>query len=267
MGIIRLMNRIRFFWSVAVAFAMALSAAAVTLESLLGEMTDLDRATYHPGEVRVRQWSSHDRASVRPGADGWFANADRDNFLRAETNAAGRVEDVLADAEGPGAIVRFWMTQSFADPDGGVLRIYLDGSGTPVVEGPARRLIGGGGLAPSPMSFEVSRACNLYLPIPYLRRCKVTIERKDMKGPFYYNLETRRYPSGTPVETFSSAALERAKPAVAAACEALGRGLPLVKGAKRVSRADVTLAPGEELVLSLTGPAAVRRLAREETIK
>jgi len=68
---------------------------ALSVGSLLREMCDRDSATYVQGEgVRGRLWSSYDRRSVGKGCAGWFANDDWSNFLRCETNAAGREESV-----------------------------------------------------------------------------------------------------------------------------------------------------------------------------
>jgi hypothetical protein len=89
----------------------------VTVESLLEEMVDLERLA-HSASYTARQLSSYDRASRAADADGWFANGDAGNYLRVDKDG----EHVLAEAEGPGAIVRIWS----ANP-GGRLRIYLDG--------------------------------------------------------------------------------------------------------------------------------------------
>ena len=101
----------------------------------------------------------------------------------------------MMDAAGPGAIVRIWS----ANP-AGTLRIYLDGAEQPALEAPMTDLLGGkfAGL-PRPISGEYSKGWNLYFPIPYARRCKVTSD----KGGFYYHVNYRTYEAGTPVESFS----------------------------------------------------------------
>ena len=66
--------------------SLAASAAEmVTLKSLLEEMTDPDANTYLPSpRFTTRLWSSHDRKTTVPEADGWFANGDFSKFLREQ---------------------------------------------------------------------------------------------------------------------------------------------------------------------------------------
>ena len=100
---------------------------------------------------------------LRPGfggtdKPGWFANADRSQFVRIEEKD-GRKEYVLMDEEGPGAVVRFWAT--WHGPGGGpfsngTLRFYLDGNPQPVIEGPAASILDGGMLCSGPLSEGVS---------------------------------------------------------------------------------------------------------------
>jgi hypothetical protein len=89
-------------------------------------MIDSDNmAKYRDPYFECSQASSYDRRSVNPDSVGWFANADRSNFIRTEENN-GLVEQLLIDTDGPGAIVRFWAT--FANYEKkGVLRFYFDG--------------------------------------------------------------------------------------------------------------------------------------------
>ena len=84
---------------------------AVSLRSLLQEMTDRARPARLPKPAYTcRQFSSFDReATGRDKKETWFANWDRSQFVRIEERQ-GRKEHVLMDAEGPGAIVRFWAT-------------------------------------------------------------------------------------------------------------------------------------------------------------
>ena len=73
-----------------------------------------------------KQFSSYDRRSTTPdNADTWFANHDVDQYLRVEevktADGKARKEWVMADMDGPGALVRIWS----ANPAGNI-RIYLD---------------------------------------------------------------------------------------------------------------------------------------------
>jgi hypothetical protein len=146
----------------------------------------------HP-PYTCKQFSSYDRKSKSPQED-WFANADAGHFLRVEERA-GRKEQVMMDATGPGAIVRIWS----ANP-AGTLRFYLDGSDQPTLEAPMSELLGGKfpGL-PRPLAGEYSKGWNLYFPIPYARSCKVTSD----KGGFYYHVNYRTYAPHVAVESFT----------------------------------------------------------------
>ena len=118
----------------------------VSLGTLLREMTDRDEIARWPYPAfACRQASSTDPATKTPDQPGWFGNGDCTNFIRQETTPHG-TEYVMLDADGPGAVVRFWMTFSGAGSGEGILRIYLDGDSEPVVEGRVRSLIGGTGL-------------------------------------------------------------------------------------------------------------------------
>ena len=137
--------------------AMAAPKNTVTTESLLLEMIDRDVPARYPDPYySCRQSSSYDRATVAKDKNNWFANADRSFFLRAE-DRHGRHEFAMMDVEGPGAIVRFWMT--FAGPGAGqgTLRIYLDGAEDPVVEGPAMAVLSGDLLTREPLASSVSK--------------------------------------------------------------------------------------------------------------
>jgi len=169
----------------------------VTMSSLLSEMCDLGRLPEFPDPpFTCRQFSSYDRRSTTPADhDSWFANHDANQYLRVEERD-GRKEYVMMDADGPGAIVRIWS----ANPKG-TLRIYLDRREKPVLELPMRDLLSGKlTTVPAALAGEHSAGWNCYLPIPYARHCKVT---SDADG-FYYHVNYRTYPRGTPVTTFQT---------------------------------------------------------------
>ncbi len=155
----------------------------ITLASLLNEMTDRNIVTKFPVPAfTVKQFSSYDRRSVSPDSTGWFANYDASWFLREENNGERR-EFVMFDADGPGAVVRFWMTFGNKNAYSGTIRFYFDGSDNPEIEGPVLDIISGGALVGEPLSSSVSpesdysrRGHNLYLPIPYSRHLKITYE-------------------------------------------------------------------------------------------
>jgi hypothetical protein len=200
----------------------------VTLESLLTEMTDKTAVTYFPeNEYSLKQFSSYDRKSVSPDNNDWWANADYTQFIREENND-GRREFVLFEADGPGAVVRYWMTFAGDGASEGTLRIYIDGNKTPSVEGNVLDILSGEMVAVEPLATSVSpeteyqrRGHNLYLPVPYAQKCKITYECDAVKlvenrwrPSIYYNINYRTYQPEVEVESFSNEILERAKPLI-----------------------------------------------------
>jgi hypothetical protein len=185
-----------------------LLAKPVSLETLLDEMIDRDVITRFPEPAYVCvQASSYDRAAKSP-TENWFANGDASQFIRDEMHG-NRKEWVLMDAEGPGAIVRWWITAPHYKV---VFRIYLDGSDTPTIEANIGDLIGGNYLAGAPLSEVTANGRNLYLPIPYAKHCKVTVDDMPVQENLYYQINYRNYAKGTEVKTFTMkehAALKR----------------------------------------------------------
>lgn len=246
------------------------AGSTVTTLSLLREMTDREAVARFPDPAyTLRQFSSYDRGSVAPGQPGWFANDDRSKFLRVETNGVRR-ECVMLDAAGPGAVVRFWVTVAGTDGSG-IVRIYLDGRETPEVEGRVLDVLSGGQLCGEPLSSSVSvktdylkRGHNLYLPIPYAKRCVVTYESETVfsKENFYYNVECRTYEKGADVETFSLAALRRDGVAVSELRRKLaGCGLGLEGLKTNAVPLDGVIAPGQSVTHTVEGSRAVRLLS------
>ncbi len=246
-------------------FALALGGvrAEVTLGSLLDEMIDPARLARWPDPAYTcRQASSYDRATVAPDQPGWFANSDQNQFIRTDT-IRGRTEKVMLDADGPGCLVRFWLTTDRNKR--GWLRIYLDGADEPVLTFPAYDLLSGDLNLGAPLAQphpgyhpDSNGGNNLYLPIPYARHCKVTWEEAGQSSR-YYQINYRTYAPGTVVRSFTRAQLEAARPRLAAVNRWLqsppddppGRAVTLGFG----------LAPGATDQVDLpAGPGAVRRL-------
>jgi len=250
----------------------------ITLESLLEEMVSRDTLARLPKPAYTcRQFSSYDRNSTEPGSPTWWANWDRSYFVRIEDNN-GRKEHVLMDAEGPGAVVRFWAT--WHGPGGGefsngTMRVYLDGKAEPVIEGPMAGLISGGLLVGEPLSRGVSpetpykhRGHNLYLPIPYARQCKITYETKAFidegarKGEaLYYQINYRTYESGTEVESLKKSTLQRASRTVARVQRMLAQNERLGLGRLKEGRLEGSVLPGKEKSVTINGQRAIRSLS------
>ncbi|MCQ6960756.1 glycoside hydrolase family 172 protein [Mucilaginibacter aquariorum] len=188
--------------------------APVTVAGLLNEMTDPDAVAKWPSHAYfLKQASSYDRKSVAPGLPGWCANADQAQYIRTE-ETEGRKELVMMDADGPGVVVRFWLTTFKRN---GTIRIYFDGQKVPEILIPAYDLmqsglpLGKGLLNPHSSYQPLEKGGNtLYLPLPFAKHCKVTFEDKDIepKQPRYYQINYRLYEEGTKVLSFTKAQLK-----------------------------------------------------------
>ncbi len=196
----------------------------VSIKTLLTEMTDRNAITRFPAPFyNLRQFSSYDRKSVSPSDSNWFANDDYTQFIGFDTSH-GRKEYILFDTDGPGAIVRWWMT--FAGEGGlvGTIRVYIDGSSSPVFEADPLTLYSGKLLTGAPLITSVSpdteierRGHNLYLPIPFADHCTITYECEAVmvtdstrKPNIYYNICYRAYEQETKVVSFSMNELSNA---------------------------------------------------------
>ena len=133
------------------------------------------------------------------------------------------------------------------------LRIYLDGSASPVLDESLIKLVRGEGTFRPPLAMPTARAGDSYAPIPFARSCKITMVQK----PFYNIINYRAYPEGTAVETFTRAGYEAAAAALAKAGQALTAPPDASQGAIRRS---AELKPGGTLEVELpAGPSAVRQ--------
>lgn len=235
--------------------------SSVTMESLLQEMSNRKFLTYFPEQkYKLKQASSYNRETVSIGEDGWYANGDMSYFVRVENNN-NRREFVLFDQEGPGVIVRWWMT--FWKAEYGTLRIYLDNDSIPEIEGGPFDVISGQMLAEAPFSQSVpdeaplnERGHNLYVPIPFAKHCKITyecdslIEKDDHFLPdVFYNICYREYKEGTKVETFSTEALQKAKHSFDQTKRILLADFTSDRNAETF---DQEILPGDSLVFSIT---------------
>ena len=231
----------------------------VTFDSLLDEMTDRAALARLPEPAYTcAQASSYDQHSVAEGEDGWFANNDRSYFVGPET-INGREEWIMMDVEGPGAIVRWWVTSGQYL---GTIRIYLDGADEPAVEARVDELVGGEQLCGAPLSEESARGRNLFLPIPYAASCKVTFDRPNFQQSgnggdlLYYQINYRTYEQGTEVESFTMEDLSLASDKIDDLQIAL-----VEKEELNHFLVPTILADGTGPHVSMTGPAAIHKLA------
>lgn len=186
----------------------------VSLASLLAEMTDRHANVEFP-TYRAAQMSSYDRRTVAPNRPGWFANEDGQGFIRIDT-VGGRIERVLFDQNGPGAVTRIWMSTS---DKRGSLRFYFDNESEP------RLTIAAYDLARLPWKLgsallqchthyeaeiEKTGGNTCYLPMPFARHLKITLECPEVsyKKGHYYHVGYRTYPAGTVVRSFTASQIE-----------------------------------------------------------
>ena len=248
----------------------------ITTGELLKEMIDREQLTKFPDPFyQCKQFSSYDRASVAPDKPGWFANWDKSQFLRIEKND-GRREFVMFDAEGPGAVVRFWVTVASYGGNG-ILRFYLDGDETPTIEGEILGILSGDELIKYPLACSVSeesnylqRGHNLYLPIPYSQRCKITYESdalSEIPGgqtgeAFYYNINYRTYERGTKIKTFTIADLQNYKDELEEAVLSLSNYDRRINAKAESIESDAqTIRTGEKFEQKISGGKAIRKLS------
>lgn len=218
---------------VLLAFLCGCTRYDVTVSSLLAEMADRQSLTSYPDpEYRLIQASSYNRLSVKEGDSGWFANNDMSHFIRIDS-VNGRREFVMLDEDGPGAIVRWWMT--FYRANNGTIRIYLDNDTAPVLQARPDHVLSGESVAGYPFSVSLQKGAwigeagrdydhNFYFPVPFSKHCKITYEcdslimLHDYEGiavpegyywpDVFYNICYRKYNQGTRVETFDRASVK-----------------------------------------------------------
>lgn len=180
----------------------------VTLGTLLEEMTSRESLTRYPSHT-IHMVSSRDRRSISPDQEGWFANDDYTGYERYDTLSSGRIERVLIDCKGAGAVTRLWMT---ALDKRGTLRFYFDGESEPRWIVPAYDMMRSGlmldkGLLFSHTSYKEPineiGGSSCYLPLPFASGLKITLEEEAVPNKNYYQVEYRRYADDVEVESFS----------------------------------------------------------------
>lgn len=251
--------------SLFVVFTQTCESREINLGTLLEEMVDRSRIAEFPDpEFQLKQCSSYNRETVAKGEPGWFANGDSSYFYGYE-DRDGRREWIMMDVDGPGAVVRWWLTQQKFD---GVVRIYLDGSEDPIYAATADKLVGGTAITGKPLSNVVGwNGRNLYLPIPFKKHCKITYDgpNQQVTGKFpdchYYNINYIRYPAGVNVKTFTrddlkthASLLDRVQ---AMLLQPEANALPVTR---TVPKGASLLGQREALTCDVKGPGAISSL-------
>ena len=236
--------------------AVKINAQEVTMQSLLREMVNREKQAEFPSGIpyRTLQASSYNRASVSPDQPGWFADSDGVSCIRTEKNKKGETEWVLMEDNGPGAITKMWAVCFYYGLDnttGANLKIYLDGEDDPTICCNFFDLVQGKAFVKSPLAAETRRAGNCYLPIPYAKGCKVTMDKKV----FYNIINYRSYPKGTHVRTFSMEDYQRSANLVDSVNNVLAKGCEadsqILRKSYQTFKKQQTLAAGESLKLAV----------------
>jgi hypothetical protein len=264
-------------------FSSCSNYSPITLESLLKEMTDRTSLTYFPvNQFTHRQFSSYNRSSVSPDSTGWFANADMSHFLSVEENK-GRREFVMFDTDGPGAIVRWWMT--FYKAQNGILRVYIDNNSVPVIEGLPKDILRGTLVSNPPLAVSVQEGAplgeegrdydhNFYVPIPFAEHCKITYECDSLRLLYdyegikvpqgyywpdvFYNIGYRLYSRKTTVISLTKESLESARTLFDKAGEELMDETIISKSEEKTGK---IVLPGDSIVVPVIQEnSAVSRL-------
>lgn len=253
----------------AVLSASCSGKTEITMETLLDEMVDRESVTYFPETAwQQKQASSYDRRSVSPDAPGWFANRDWTGYERLDT-ICGRVEKVMMEWNGPGAIDRIWMTTKGKY---GTMRFYFDGSEEPGITVCAYDMKRFPMDVPEPLSLVHTHyedamdgvgGNTFFLPIPFAESCRITFEEEtpDADSPRYFHINWRAYEPYVKVRTYTAVEAERLLPKIRRVCELL---MNPENAEGRHFRHAASLAPGECIAVELPdGMYAVRNILVE----
>jgi hypothetical protein len=237
-------------------------------------MVDLVGLTKFPDPAyRTVQYSSYDRRSNLPGGPDWFANSDGfggepvPNFeaVLVEPGEDSIGQYLMADVEGPGALVRLWTAAI-----DGTVQLWLDGASEPVFDGPANHFFQQV-LDSFPQSTELDRdrlertlyqRDAVYAPIPFARRLRL-VWAGNLRHIHFYQMEVRRYELGTRVETFAPDDLETYRETINRVMETLADPDANVQrgGGDQAQAFNARIDPDTTVdVVTLEGPAAIGRL-------
>lgn len=259
-------------WSGAGASETRPEPGEISVLTLLPAMTDLARlARLSDVPTRAGLVSSTDRRARSPGDETWFANDDfvtdqRANLVRLEGPETRR-RYVLADLDGPGAVLRLWT----AAP-AGTVRVYIDGAIEPALEAPMGALLSGE-VTPfqAPFAQVTSMGATLYFPIPFRRHCTITTDSIISVDPFtrrpvdrlYYQVGYVQFDpaASARVRSYAGAELERARALLERTRTTLAGVSPAEASARAADMSVVaiprqTVEPGHPLTLALaaSGP-------------
>ena len=213
----------------------------ITMASLLRQESDVSTLS------DLHTWSCALQSSYdRTGGDN-----DKGNFLSGDGKDA-----ILADLNGPGAVVRLWSTATQ-----GEIKIFIDDAPTPVIDTAFIHLFDGS-LPPfqAPLCGPSSGGHYCYLPIPYARHCR--IELVGGGQDIYYQVNSLSFPAHRPTTSFAfplSAADQAAVNATNAAWAQLATPKPTTLPADAAS--EQAPAGGTLELGAFKGPGVIHRIA------
>ncbi|AWX44950.1 hypothetical protein HME9304_01956 [Flagellimonas maritima] len=195
----------------------------ISYVELVNRLTDLKSLSVLPEEgEKSEMWSSYDRKSRVDSITGefidWSANNDglSPQYIRKEGN-----NEVLAEMDGPGAIVRIWS----ASPKKGKVYIYIDGNEKPILSEsfidyfkptvPAFAF-------PNLVYETNAKGFNNYVPITYQKSCKIVAE-PGWGQYFHFNYIT--FKPKTKIEPFNANLTETGLKALASVDDFFGKKL------------------------------------------
>jgi len=247
----------------------------ITTGSLFEEMVDLANLARFPSPAfRTVQFSSYDRRSRLPGGPDWFANSDGfggepiPNFEKVleAPDANGVGQYVIADVNGPGAIVRLW-TAAIS----GSVRVYLDDANRPLFEGsadeffrrPHDRFPQMEDVDADRFRRTVYQRDASYAPIPFAKRLRV-VWLGNIKQIHFYHLQVRLYDGQTSVASFRPEDIQQYREVIDRATAILSDPeMSVARDLQQQPNAfEVNLKTGQNSTLArMPGPAAVARLS------
>jgi hypothetical protein len=248
---------------------------AMTTEDFFLEMIDMVGLTYFPDPpYRTVQYSSFDHRSTLPGGTDWFANSDGfggepiPNFEEViqEPGEDGIGEYLMADAQGPGAIVRLWTAAI-----NGHVKLFLDDQLEPLYEGPAQDFFQKtyDGFAEinnvdrELLEKTLYQRDAAYAPIPFASRMRL-LWIGNPKEIHFYQVGVRLYPEDSVIQTFSPQDLVTYQDSINKVIGVLSdpdKNIQLMSKVAPVAF-SASIEPDEEKeVLSIEGPKALERLS------
>jgi hypothetical protein len=172
------------------------------------------------------------------------------------------------------------MTFSGKNSGRGTLRIYVDDYSKPAIEDVAYDIISGNVLCSTPLASSVSilspyenRGHNLYFPIPYSQRCKVTYESENLKDDhpeqrststedIFYNINYRTYQQGVKVIPWTVSEMEKNQSLIDKVQKQLADKDRDVVEKARIDL-NVNLHQGEGKSFTVSGAYAIQQLSME----